>query len=179
MLIFLSKCRIGLFGLSSFNVSFNRWNSQKFYIPAPLSSFLQTVHNIRVKSVNIENHSLVCRYVRFAEFPRRLLQKSPFSEMWIHETGAKWPAFRRGLLSPVLNRRIIKKKAGSFVGNIRKVLSDRMTPRSVTRCLQVQVCILFNVYWTVHHCNSWRMKDQLDVTCYFISLLMCSTCFGH
>ena len=36
-----------------------------------------------------------------------------------------------------------------------------------------------NVYWTVHHCNSWRMKDQLDVTCYFISLIMCSTCFGH
>ena len=27
--------------------------------------------------------------------------------------------------------------------------------------------------------NSWRMKDQLDVTCYFISLIMCSTCFGH
>ena len=25
----------------------------------------------------------------------------------------------------------------------------------------------------------WRIKDQLDVTCYFISLLMCSTCFGH
>ena len=23
------------------------------------------------------------------------------------------------------------------------------------------------------------MKDQLDVTCYFISLLMCSTCFRH
>jgi hypothetical protein len=23
------------------------------------------------------------------------------------------------------------------------------------------------------------MKDQLDVTCYFISLFMCSTCFGH
>ena len=27
--------------------------------------------------------------------------------------------------------------------------------------------------------KGWRMKDQLDVTCYFISLLMCSTCFGH
>jgi len=27
------------------------------------------------------------------------------------------------------------------------------------------------VYWTVHHCNSWRIKDQLDITCYFISLL--------
>jgi hypothetical protein len=36
-----------------------------------------------------------------------------------------------------------------------------------------------NVYWTVHHCNSWRMEDQLDVTCYFISLLICSACFGH
>jgi len=35
------------------------------------------------------------------------------------------------------------------------------------------------VYWTVHHCDSWRIKDQLYVTCYFISLLMCSTCFGH
>ena len=29
------------------------------------------------------------------------------------------------------------------------------------------------IFWT------WRMKDQLDVTCYFISLIMCSTCFGH
>ena len=36
-----------------------------------------------------------------------------------------------------------------------------------------------NVYWTVHHCNSWQMKIQLDVTCYFISLIMRSTCFGH
>ena len=36
-----------------------------------------------------------------------------------------------------------------------------------------------NVYWTVHHCNSWRMKNQLDATCYFISLIMRSTCFGH
>ena len=27
--------------------------------------------------------------------------------------------------------------------------------------------------------NSWRMKDQLHITCYFISLIMCSTCFGH
>ena len=27
--------------------------------------------------------------------------------------------------------------------------------------------------------NSWQMKDQLDVTCYFISLIMCSTCFRH
>ena len=27
----------------------------------------------------------------------------------------------------------------------------------------------YYVYQTVHHCNSWRIKDQLDVTCCFIS----------
>ena len=21
------------------------------------------------------------------------------------------------------------------------------------------------IYWTVHHCNTWRMEDQIDVTC--------------
>ena len=31
-------------------------------------------------------------------------------------------------------------------------------------------------HWITH---SWRMKDQLDVTCYFISLIMRSTCFRH
>ena len=35
------------------------------------------------------------------------------------------------------------------------------------------------VYWTVHHCDSWRIRDQLDVTTYFISLLVFSTCFEH
>jgi len=34
------------------------------------------------------------------------------------------------------------------------------------------------VYWTVHHCDSWRIKGQLDVTCYFISLV-CSTDFNR
>ena len=27
--------------------------------------------------------------------------------------------------------------------------------------------IISYVYWTLHHCDSWRIKDQLDVTCYF------------
>jgi len=56
--------------------------------------------------------------------------------------------------------------------------------------LYLQLCIIpapyfcktgrkSNVYWTVHHCNSWQMKNQLDITCYFISLIMRSTCFGH
>ena len=35
------------------------------------------------------------------------------------------------------------------------------------------------VYWTVHHCDSSRTKDQLGVTCYFVSLLICATCFRY
>jgi len=29
---------------------------------------------------------------------------------------------------------------------------------------------IFNVYWTVHHPDSWIKRDQLDVTCFIISL---------
>ena len=46
--------------------------------------------------------------------------------------------------------------------------------------------IFFVSIWELHWCqldemlwDNWRMKDQLDDTCYFISLIMCSTCFGH
>ena len=35
---------------------------------------------------------------------------------------------------------------------------------------EVRILEESNVYWTVHHCNSWGMKTQLDITCYFISL---------
>jgi len=24
------------------------------------------------------------------------------------------------------------------------------------------------VYWTVHHCDSWRIRNQLDITCYYV-----------
>jgi len=34
-------------------------------------------------------------------------------------------------------------------------------------------------YYVCKLLNCWRIKDQLNVTCYFISLLMCSTCFRH
>ena len=61
------------------------------------------------------------------------------------------------------------------VGNGR----SRKLPCDFTTKLVDTIFSESNVYWTVHHCNSWRMKDQLDVTCYIISLLMCSTCFGH
>ena len=75
MLIFLSKCRISLFELSSFNVSCNCWKSQKFYIPAALSSVLRNVHNILVKSANSENHSLICRYVQVCRVPQATTTK--------------------------------------------------------------------------------------------------------
>ena len=37
----------------------------------------------------------------------------------------------------------------------------------------------FDVYWTVHHCDNWRIKTQLDATWYFIVLLIGCTCFEH
>ena len=37
----------------------------------------------------------------------------------------------------------------------------------------------FDVSWTVHHCDTWRTKNQLDATYYFIVLLIGSTCFRH
>jgi len=36
-----------------------------------------------------------------------------------------------------------------------------------------------DVYWTVHNCDNWRIKNQLNATCYFIVLLIGSTCFRH
>jgi len=31
---------------------------------------------------------------------------------------------------------------------------------------------LSDVYWTVHHCDDWGIKNELDATCYFIALLV-------
>jgi len=45
---------------------------------------------------------------------------------------------------------------------------------------QLFICYLFARNNRQHReRNSWRAKDQLDVTGYFISLPMCATCFGH
>ena len=38
---------------------------------------------------------------------------------------------------------------------------------------------LFDVCWTVRHCDNWRIKNQLDATYYFIVLLIGLTRFGH
>ena len=47
-------------------------------------------------------------------------------------------------------------------------------------CLGCPKNVLYesDAYWTVHHCDSWRI-NQLDVTFYFILLLIDSTRFGH
>jgi len=45
-------------------------------------------------------------------------------------------------------------------------------------CLKVWISE-FDVCWTVHHCDNWRIKIQLHATYYFIVLLIGSTCFGH
>ena len=32
----------------------------------------------------------------------------------------------------------------------------------------IQMLHFFNVYWTVHHCDSLRIRDQLDVTSFYV-----------
>jgi len=39
------------------------------------------------------------------------------------------------------------------------------------RCFITKKCTESYVYWTVHHCDSWRVKVQFDVTCYFFHFL--------
>ena len=79
-----------------------------------------------------------------------------------------------------------------FVFSIRKLPRNRIT--SAPFCLPVDLfCPQLNqrrmkcgretsgqsnVYWTVHHCNSWGIKNQLDVTCLYFTYI-CSTCFEH
>ena len=62
----------------------------------------------------------------------------------------------------------------------RLCISHSVSVTEASEVFVVKLLIWFpNVCWTVHHCNSWGMKNQLDVTCYFISLIMRSTCFGY
>ena len=45
--------------------------------------------------------------------------------------------------------------------------------------LDDETCTSFDVYWTVHHCDNWRIKNKLVATYYFIVRLIGSTCFGQ
>ena len=35
---------------------------------------------------------------------------------------------------------------------------------------EISLFCIFCIYWTVHHLDSWIKRDQLDVTCFIISL---------
>jgi len=81
--------------------------------------------------------------------------------------------------------------------SLRSLLSVQFTAVS-KRNQQIRIIVGFYVLLTVYPCiiffqikptrctlrlsvfiSASRMKNQLDVTCYFISLIMRSTCFGH
>ena len=34
--------------------------------------------------------------------------------------------------------------------------------------MYIYIYIYVNVYWTVHHCDSWRIRVQLNVTSYYV-----------
>jgi len=38
---------------------------------------------------------------------------------------------------------------------------------------------MYNITFVKGFMDSWRIKDQLDVTCYFIPILMSETCWAH
>jgi len=40
--------------------------------------------------------------------------------------------------------------------------------------MMMMMMLLFYIYWTVHHCNSWKQKTNLMSLAIFISLLLCS-----
>jgi len=56
---------------------------------------------------------------------------------------------------------------------------ERAVDMNGAACNMNQQNALFDVCWTVRHCDNWRIKNQLDATYYFIVLPMGSTCFGH
>jgi hypothetical protein len=67
----------------------------------------------------------------------------------------------------------LQKKSGKRVGTF------RFGNGLVCLNLKWQVPSLTDVYWTLRHCDNWRIKNQLDATCYFIVLLVGSTYFEH
>ena len=71
----------------------------------------------------------------------------------------------------------LQMKALTILNPVFKCFCPNKDASSVCMCLTEAIEFLYilshgsEVYWTVHHCDSWRIKNQLDVTCYiyFIS----------
>ena len=85
-----------------------------------------------------------------------------------------------------LNNRIVCKVYSTFFFKFRSICLLNMHKLSAKWKARIYPPFLFNetfivrnclkhvcksyVYWTVHHLNSWVKRDQLDVTCFIISL---------
>ena len=52
---------------------------------------------------------------------------------------------------------------------IPKGLTLNMSSTTLPTC-EILILVYYYVYWTVHPLDSWIKRDQLDVTCFFISL---------
>ena len=57
----------------------------------------------------------------------------------------------------------------SLVGSMAHTFVEYFVFSSQNSC-SVNRTVIFYVYWTVHNLNSWVKRDQLDVTCFIISL---------
>ena len=63
---------------------------------------------------------------------------------------------------PGKKKKILRKMCKSvWSSGFCRMYENKMTPDNNNRNY---------VYWTVHHLDSWIKRDQLDVTCFFISL---------
>jgi len=65
------------------------------------------------------------------------------------------------LQNAVLSRNILIKRSGVY-----RETALAEASLAAGRTLSCE----FYVYWTVHHLDSWVKRDQLDVTCFIISL---------
>jgi hypothetical protein len=70
-------------------------------------------------------------------------------------------------------------EAGNFVELILPCIL--MGTQLIVQFCRTVCCVWYNwwTWWETYCMFSWRIKDQLEVTCYFISLLTYSTCFRN
>ena len=67
---------------------------------------------------------------------------------------------------------LVMRTAGTVLEPSVSLPFNHMTRMAVWENFVVQLTFLYKsyVYWTVHHLDSWIKIDQLDVTCFIISL---------
>ena len=58
--------------------------------------------------------------------------------------------------------------SSSCCGHKRLHSSQKWRPKTVNKKYFIYIYIYIHIYWTVHHCDSWRIRDQLDVISYYV-----------